>query len=178
MARLLAEKGIREFAAAAQHLKAKGIHAEFRVLGAVDPGNPNTILESELQTWIQAGFIQHLGFQADVRPAIADADVLVLPSYYREGVPRSVLEAMAMGKPILTTHSIGCRETVVEGENGLLIPPRDQPALEIALQKFVDFSPEQRAAMGQKSRLKVVAEFGDAQVIPCYLDLIESILKA
>ena len=104
--------------------------------------------EAELQGWIDGG-IEYLGRLEDVRPAIADARVYVLPSY-REGTPRSVLEAMAMGRPIITTDAPGCRETVVSGENGLLVPPRDAAALEAAMEQLLT-NPAQTAAMGRAS---------------------------
>ena len=174
--RLLSAKGIREFAEAARRLKNKQIAAEFQVLGSVDPGNPCTISTQELTSWVQEGILFHLGFLEDVRPAIANADVMVLPSYYREGIPRSILEAMAMAKPILTTDNVGCRDTVTEGENGYLVPSRNVEALVEAMEKFVALSPEQRKEMGRFSRQKVEQAFGDEQVTPHYLDLIQEIL--
>ena len=175
--RLLAEKGIREFAEAARRLRIKQIDAEFQVLGSVDPGNPSTISAQELTSWVQEGILHHLGFLEDVRPVIANADVMVLPSYYREGIPRSILEAMALAKPILTTDNIGCRDTVTEGENGYLVPPRKVEALVEAMEKFVALSPDQRMEMGRNSRQKVEQAFGDEQVIPHYLGLIQEILE-
>jgi len=112
----------------------------------------------------------------DVRPAIAEADVLVLPSYYREGVPRSVLEGMAMGKMIITTESVGCRDTVEDGENGYLVPPRDAGALAEAIKRTLALSEAQIQAMGQKSREKVEREFSDGMVLPRYLELVRGIL--
>jgi glycosyltransferase involved in cell wall biosynthesis len=176
VARFLAEKGIREFAEAARNLNQKGIKAEFRVLGSIDPGNPNTISQPELDAWIQEGILQNLGFLDDVRPAIAEADVLVLPSYYREGVPRSILEAMSMEKPIITTDSVGCRDTVRSGKNGFLIPARNTQALVEALEKIMSCTPETRAEMGRVSRQLAETEFGDQWVLPPYLALIESVL--
>lgn len=176
VARLLSEKGIREFAGAARILKNKGARAEFRVLGSTDSGNPTTISDTELDSWVGDGILQYLGFQDDVRPAIAAADVLVLPSYYREGVPRSVLEAMGMGKPIITTDNVGCRDTVEEGENGFLVPPRNVETLVKAMEKAIGLSAEQRAEMGRKSRQKALAEFSDELVLPKYLALIREVL--
>ncbi len=177
VARLLSEKGIREFVAAAKLLKNKGVSAEFRVVGSTDSGNPTTIREEELNAWIREGVIQHLGFLDDVRPAIAASDVLVLPSYYREGVPRSVLEAMGMAKPIITTDNVGCRDTVEDGKNGFLIPPRNVPALAEAMEKAIALSPVQRMEMGRLSRQKVETEFGDEWVIPRYLRLVREVLS-
>jgi glycosyltransferase involved in cell wall biosynthesis len=177
VARLLSEKGIREFVEAARLLKIRGINAVFRVLGDTDAGNPTTISLAELKTWEQEGIVQTLGFLDDVRPAIAEADVMVLPSYYREGVPRSVLEAMAMEKPIITTDNVGCRDTVEEGKNGFLIPARNAAALADAMEKIVHLTPDQRAAMGRASRQIVEQKFGDAWVLPRYLALIQEVLR-
>lgn len=176
VARLLVEKGIREFVEAGRILKNKGVNAEFRVLGSIDAGNPTSISEHELEGWVQKSYIQHLGFLDDVRPAIADADFLVLPSYYREGVPRSVLEAMSMGKPIITTDNVGCRDTVEEGKNGFLISPRNVASLVEAMEKALLLSPAQRAAMGQHSRHLAESEFGDQWVLPRYLGLVQEVL--
>lgn len=135
-ARLLAEKGVREFAEAAALLKKRGLNARFQILGNTDSGNPTSISKQELEIWVAEGRIEYLGFTDDVRPHMAEADVVVLPSYYREGVPRCLLEAMSMEKPVLTTHSVGCRETVDEGLNGFLVAPRNVEALADAMQKI------------------------------------------
>jgi len=177
VARLLSEKGIREFANAARYLKNKGVAAEFRVLGSTDSGNPTTISNAELEAWVQEGILQHLGFLDDVRPAVAQADVLVLPSYYREGVPRSVLEAMGMEKPIITTDNVGCRDTMEDGKNGFLIPSRNVAALVEAMEKTIALSPAQRADMGRVSREMAEQEFGDPLVLPKYLALIQEVLS-
>jgi glycosyltransferase involved in cell wall biosynthesis len=148
IARLLGDKGVREYGVAATRLKARHPHASFRLAGWND-NSPDTISDSELEA-IVAGGVEFLGKLDDVRPAIADSGVYVLPSY-REGTPRSVLEAMAMGRAIVTTDAPGCRETVVPGENGLLIPTRDAAALEAAMEAFI-LDPGLARAMGPKSR--------------------------
>ncbi|MFN0173379.1 MAG: glycosyltransferase family 4 protein [Saprospiraceae bacterium] len=178
VARMLSEKGIREFAEAARLLKNKNAAAEFWVLGSTDTGNPSTISDAELQAWVQEGILQHLGFLDDVRPVVAKADVLVLPSYYREGVPRSVLEAMGMEKPIITTDNVGCRDTVRDGKNGFLIPSRNVAALVEAIEKMIALSHVQRAEMGQISRKMAEQEFGDQWVLPRYLALIQDVLSS
>lgn len=173
VARLLSEKGIREFAQAARMVLSEGHQAEFRVLGSTDPGNPTSIEAHELTAWVKEGILQYNGFVDDVRPDIAEADVLVLPSYYREGVPRSVLEGMAMAKMIITTDSVGCRDTVEDGVNGYLVPPRDVQALASAFKKTLELSQIQIELMGEKGREKVVREFGDGMVLPRYLELVK-----
>ncbi|CAN7356793.1 glycosyltransferase family 4 protein [Variovorax paradoxus] len=136
IARLLGDKGVREYAQAARRVRA--VHPEVRCLlvGWIDT-NPNAIAQHELDAWVADGTLEFLGRLDDVRPAIARSSVYVLPSY-REGTPRTVLEAMAMGRAIITTDAPGCRETVVHGENGLLVPVKSVDALEQAMLKFVE----------------------------------------
>ena len=168
--RLLGAKGVREYATAALALKARYPHARFQLVGWRDPG-PDTVDEAELQAWI-AGGIEFLGRLDDVRPALAAARIYVLPSY-REGTPRSVLEAMAMGRPVITTDAPGCRETVAEGVNGLKVPPQDAAALEVAMEQLI-LHPEQAAAMGQASLERVRARYDvhrvNAQILSAVAD--------
>ncbi len=175
--RLLVEKGIREFVAAAKIIKQQYPETIFQVLGGPDSGNPSSVTTAEIDHWKQETFIQFSGQTDDVRPVLAEADVLVLPSYYREGVPRSVLEAMAMEKIIITTDTPGCRDTVEENKNGFLIPPRHPESLVLAMQKVLELPAETRRQMGAYSREKVEREFSDAQVLPLLLDLIGSVLN-
>ncbi len=147
IARLLKTKGVLEYAAAAKAVKRLHPRARFLLVGMADSG-PDGIPETEIVDWRDSG-IEYLGPQSDVRPAIAEASVYVLPSY-REGTPRSVLEAMAMGRAILTTDVPGCRETVRPGQNGLLVPARDSEALRDAMIRLSE-SADERAAMGRAS---------------------------
>lgn len=176
--RLLLEKGIREFVAAARQIRQLDSRAIFRVLGTPDPGNPSSVALEELQAWEQEGVVEFLGPKDDVRPVLARSDVLVLPTYYREGVPRSVLEAMSMQMIIITTDTPGCRDTVTAGKNGYLIPPRQVDALIQAMQKILQLSPEQRRAMGAYSRKVAVNRFSDEQVLPQYLKWMEAVAAA
>ncbi|AIA76346.1 glycosyl transferase [Halomonas campaniensis] len=149
IARLLGDKGVRQYAEAARRIKQRHPEIVFQLAGDID-SNPDTITREELDIWVKEGSIDHLGWLNDVRPAIANCSVYVLPSYYREGTPRSVLEAMAMGRAVITTDAPGCRETVIEGDNGYLIPVRDVDALEVAMQTFID-SPALVQTMGRRS---------------------------
>jgi glycosyltransferase involved in cell wall biosynthesis len=135
IARLLADKGIREYVAAARAVKAKFPEARFQLAGWIDP-NPMSIRREELAAWQEEGVIEYLGALDDVRPALAGARFYVLPSY-REGTPRTVLEAMAMGRPVITTDAPGCRETVVDGDNGFLVPVKNIKALQAAMEKVL-----------------------------------------
>jgi len=149
IARLLGDKGIREYAAAAEKLSALYPEIEFHLVGGHDP-NPDAIRPDEIRAWHEAGHIIWHGELTDVRPSIAAVHVYVLPSY-REGTPRTVLEAMAMGRPIITTDAPGCRETVIDGDNGFLVPVRNAQALAEAMQRFLD-EPALVCSMGHRSR--------------------------
>lgn len=153
IARLLGDKGVREYVAAAARLRELYPAVVCQLVGFNDE-NPDSIGQQELEQWVAAGHIDYLGFLSDVRPAIADSSVYVLPSY-REGTPRTVLEAMAMGRSIITTDAPGCRETVVEGDNGYLVPVKSTDALYRAMRRFID-EPGLVATMGTRSR--VIAE--------------------
>ncbi|MCC7320680.1 MAG: glycosyltransferase family 4 protein [Rubellimicrobium sp.] len=147
-ARLLRDKGIGEYAEAARLVRQTHPQARFLLLGK-DDHNPAAIPRPEVEGWVREGLIEWPG-HVPVRPWLAQAHVFVLPSY-REGVPRSTQEAMAMGRAIITTDAPGCRETVVDGANGLLVPVRDAPALATAMRRLAD-DPALVAAMGVQSR--------------------------
>jgi glycosyltransferase involved in cell wall biosynthesis len=148
IARLLGDKGVREYVNAAARVRTLYPHATFALVGPLDD-NPTSISQAELQEWVDKGAIEYLGEMRDVRPAIAAASVYVLPSY-REGTPRTVLEAMAMGRPVITTDAPGCRETVVDRDNGFLVAPQSVDQLEAAMLEFVH-DPALVARMGQRS---------------------------
>lgn len=147
--RLLGEKGFREYAQAAKQVKLRFPETEFRLVGPPDP-SPDGIILDEVKRWQADGCIEYLGSARDVRPLIADSHVYVLPSYH-EGMPRTVLEAMSMGRPILTTDVPGCRETVVPSENGWLVPKADAKALAERMTWFIE-NRDQWQRMGQRSR--------------------------
>jgi len=148
IARLLREKGILEYMQAARQVKAQHPRVRFYLLGAIDE-NPGALAQADIQPWLDDGTVEWPG-QVNVKPWLAKTSVYVLPSY-REGVPRSTQEAMAMGRPVITTDAPGCRETVVEGVNGFLVTPRDVPALTAAMLRFVQ-NPALIATMGAESR--------------------------
>lgn len=148
-ARLLREKGIVEYAEAARLVKVRHPEVRFVLLGGLDP-NPGGLSQAEVQAWVTEGLLEWPGHVV-VKPWLAQASVYVLPSYYREGLPRSTQEAMAMGRPVITTDAPGCRETVEEGVNGLLVPVRDVPALAEAMLRFVQ-NPSLIESMGRESR--------------------------
>jgi glycosyltransferase involved in cell wall biosynthesis len=156
--RLLGEKGFREYAQAARLVKDRYPNAVFRLVGPEDP-SPDGIPMTEVRNWHARGWLEYLGATEDVRPFIADSHVFVLPSYH-EGMPRTVLEAMAMGRPILTTDVPGCRETVISGGNGYLVPRADAPALANRMIWCIE-NRQELARMGALSR-KLAEERFDA----------------
>ncbi len=147
IARLLGAKGTREYAAAASILSKRHPDWRFLLVGFLDKG-PDCVDTDELAHWQENG-IEYLGEKGDIREAMREASVYVLPSY-REGTPRSVLEAMAMGRPVITSDAPGCRETVTDGRNGLLVPVRDAKALTVAMERLGQDA-ELRARMGAES---------------------------
>lgn len=149
IARLLSDKGLREFAQAAAIVRARFPAARFQLLGPFDP-NPAAIPRDEIEGWVRSGDIEYLGATDDVVPHLADCTVYVLPSY-REGLPRTVLEAMAVGRAIITTDAPGCRDTVEQGGNGFLVTPRSAPDLAAAMLHFCE-DPALASRMGARSR--------------------------
>ncbi|WP_312317283.1 glycosyltransferase family 4 protein [Acinetobacter variabilis] len=149
IARLLGDKGVREYAEAAKIIKHKYPHVEFNLVGWIDE-NPSAIRQQELDQWVASNILNYWGKLSDVRPAIAESSVYVLPSY-REGTPRTVLEAMAMGRAIITTDAPGCRETVTDGDNGFLVEVKSVESLVKAMEKLI-LQPELIAKMGSRSR--------------------------
>ena len=134
--RLLKDKGVYEYIAAAKQIKQHYPQAHFHLVGWIDE-NPAAIAQEDLEEWIASGLIQYWGKLSDVRQAICQANIFVLPSY-REGIPRSVLEAMAMRRAIITTDAPGCKETVIDGQNGFKVPVRDADALAQAMQRLIE----------------------------------------
>lgn len=179
-ARMIRDKGICEYAAAAKIVKQQHPNVQFHLVGPIDP-NPKGLKRHEIAAWEREGIIQYHEFQADVRPFLDACSVFVLPSYYREGVPRTLLEALAVGRPIITTDSVGCRETIqrkgpkaanssgiaageiVEGENGFLVPPRDSLALSRAMLRLID-APGLMQSMATASR-RLACERFDVNIV-------------
>jgi len=149
-ARLIKEKGIAEYAEAARLLKRRHPHATFCVLGRFET-HPSAIKVEQVEQWQREGIIEYLGATTNVRPYLVATSVFVLPSYYREGTPLTVLEAMSVGRPIVTTDMPGCRETVIHGENGFLLPIKDAPRIAEAMERFI-LEPDLIPKMGHRSR--------------------------
>lgn len=172
IARLLWDKGVREYVEAARIVRAAAPDARFRLLGFLDVENRTAVSRAEVEAWVAEGLIDYLGAADDVRPAIAAADCVVLPSY-REGLPRTLLEAAAMAKPLIATDVPGCRQVVTEGVNGFLCTVRDPRSLAEAMLRMLRASPAERAAMGTAGRARVELEFDEKIVVARYLAAIE-----
>jgi glycosyltransferase involved in cell wall biosynthesis len=169
IARLIREKGVADFVEAAARVKARHSNARFLVLGRIED-HPGAIREAEIRAWHEAGHIEYLGATDDVRPYLRGCTALVLPSYYREGLPRTILEAMATGRPIITTDTPGCRETVVPGVNGFLVPARDPEALAGAVERII-LDPGLTTTMGRRSREMAEARFDVRKVNAAMLSI-------
>ena len=159
IARVLIDKGVREYAEAAKNIKTHYPHCHFILVGPIDEGNPSSPSQEEIKSW---NAIEYLGSASDVRSHLESCHVYVLPSY-REGTPRSVLEAMATGRAVITTDAPGCRETVIDGQNGFLVMPRDAKSLEKAMQRFIH-DPQLCLSMGEAG-LKIVQHKYDVHIV-------------
>ena len=177
VARMLKDKGIEEYVAAARIVRQHLPWVQFQLLGAVDVENPNGIPASRLAEWESSGLIRYLNRVDDVRPHLAQADCIVLPSY-REGVPHSLLEAAATARPIIATDVAGCRDIVDEDGNGFLCRVKSAPDLADKMIRMAQLAPEQRLRMGAAGRDKVVREFDEGIVIGRYLKAIGRIEEA
>ena len=175
IARMLWDKGVQEFVDAARLVKSKNNNVEFLLLGPADVQNPTAISRDTIEKWVAEGVVKYLGVSDDVRNEIGTADCVVLPSYYREGVPRSLLEAAAMGKPIITTNAVGCKEVVDDGINGYLCNARDSHDLAEKITKIIELTEEERKAMGVNSRKKVEQYFDEEMVLNKYLNAISEL---
>ncbi|MBQ0725768.1 MAG: glycosyltransferase family 4 protein [Thalassolituus oleivorans] len=171
--RLLEEKGINQYLLAAKKVKLMYPKSEFVVIGSFDRDNPAGLPEDELRMYVEDGTITYPGFVDNVADWISNCHVFVLPSFYREGVPRSTQEAMAIGRAVITTDSAGCRETVEDGVNGFLIPRWDVEALSNAMIEFIK-SPEKCIEMGEKSYLKACREYDASLINPRLVRLLET----
>lgn len=168
VARLLWDKGVGEYVEAARKLRARHSSARFQLLGPTAVANRSAISPEQISRWQEEGVIEYLGQTDDVRPHINAAHCVVLPSY-REGVPRSLLEAAAMGRPIVTTDAPGCRDAVEDGVTGFLCQPRNAEDLAEKMQRIITAPPEERSRMGIAGRQKVTREFDEKIVITAYL---------
>ena len=175
IARMLRDKGVVEYVAAAKQIRARWPNVECGLLGFLDVQNPAAISTEEMNAWVAEGDVRYLGVSDDVRLEIAQADCIVLPSY-REGTPRTLLEAAAMAKAIITTDAVGCREVVDDGVNGYLCQVRDADDLAAKMHAMLGLSVAERAAMGQAGRKKMELQFDEKIVINKYLQVVGELI--
>jgi len=169
--RLLGDKGVREFVEAARIVQSEVPEARFQLLGPIDEGNRSAVTKREVDHWVAEGTVDYLGAAEDVRPYIGRATAVVLPSY-REGLPRSLLEAAAMARPLIASDVPGCRELVEPGVNGFLCEVRNASSLAKALKMIMKTSGEARSRMGEASRQMVERHYSQTVVISAYLDVL------
>lgn len=176
--RLLREKGVYEFVEAARRMMARHAQVEFQLLGFVETGHPHSVQVSDILQWQEENVVRYLGETEDVRPFLARADCVVLPSYFGEGMSRILMEAASMARPIVTTLHEGCQEVVEEGKTGLLCRTKDVAHLVEKLEAFLQLSPEARKQMGRKGRSKMRKEFREERIIQHYVTAITQTLSA
>ncbi len=174
--RMLWEKGVGDFVAAAKILKKSGVACRCVLVGDADPGNPNSISSEQLGVWKEEGAVEWAGLQHDIAAIFACSHIVVLPSYYGEGMPKVLIEAAACGRPIITTDSPGCREVVEDGLNGILVPVRDPQAIAAAIKRLID-DPEKRRLMGAEGRKKAKSEFSLELVVGQTMQIYSELIK-
>ena len=167
--RMLKDKGVYEFVEAARELVSRGVMARFILVGAPDPGNPTSLSENELKNLEKTNVIEWWGWKDKMEFVYTQADIVCLPSY-REGLPKSLIEAAACGLPIVTTDTTGCKDVVINGVNGILVPPRNPQKLADALEELIN-SPDLRKKMGREGRSLVERKFENEIIISRTLDV-------
>jgi glycosyltransferase involved in cell wall biosynthesis len=172
--RLLTDKGIYELIKAFEKLKKEKAKVKLIIVGSPDEGNPNSVSKGELEKWVKEGLIEWHGFQKDVRPFYCMANCVVLPSY-REGIPRVLLEAMAMEKPIITTDAPGCKNVCVDGVNGFLVKPKDLESLYLAMKRMVELEDEKLREFGKAGRRLAEEKYSVEKIVREYINLIEAV---
>lgn len=173
-ARLLADKGIFEFVAAAKFLQVNGVKARFVLAGCIDRANPTSVTYSQLDYWLEEGVVEYWGYRSDMSQVFTNASLVVLPSY-REGMPKALLEAAASGRAVVTTDVPGCRSAIESGVTGLLVPVRNVESLALAIEQLVA-NPEQRKAMGLAGRCLAEREFDVRMVVEKHLAIYRKLL--
>ncbi len=175
MGRLIWDKGVGEYVNAARIVKSFNQNVRFIILGYLSVSNPAAISPAQMQAWVNEGLVEYRPPAEDVRPHLADVDCVVLPSY-REGVPRSLLEAAAMARPVITTDAPGCRDTVIHGLSGLMCRPRDAADLAQQMLQFIALPETQRRAMGQAGRTFMEERFDEKLVLQRYMFVVNRFL--
>jgi len=175
-ARLLRSKGVCEFVAAARQLRQSGLQARFQLAGEIDPGNASSVTAAEVRQWREEGVVEILGYRSDLASVFAASHLIVLPSYYGEGLPKVLLEAAACGRAVVTTDMPGCRDAVDPGNTALLVPPRDAEALAAATRTLL-VDPARRRSMGETARVLAERDFALERIIAQHLDVYADVLR-
>ncbi|MBB6424403.1 glycosyltransferase family 4 protein [Sphingopyxis sp. JAI128] len=173
VARMLWDKGVGIFADAAEQVRRTHPEALFQLLGPLDPDSKTGIGQHQIDQWVEEGRLVYLGSAADVRPAIEQAHCIVLPSYYREGTPRTLLEAGATGRPAITSDMPGCRDPIAAGVSGILVRPRDSEDLARACVEFLGMSHTAQVEMGRAARERMERDYDERIVIDAYMSLLD-----
>lgn len=163
-ARLLKEKGVCEFVGAARILKQRGVLVRMHLIGSPDPGNPSSITQSDIEAWSKEGVVDLLGYRSDIEKLYSQSNIVCLPSFYGEGLPKSLIEASACGRAIVTTDMPGCRDAVINNVTGILIPPRNEIALADAIELLIK-NPDLRKKMGESGRSFAEKNFTISKVV-------------
>lgn len=174
-ARLLKDKGVLEFVQSARLLRARGVDVEIRLIGSPDPGNPTSVTQQEIETWVKDGTVQWLGYRQDIAEQYAAANIVCLPSY-REGLPKSLIEAAACGRAVVTTDVPGCRDAITPNVTGILIPVKNPKALADAIQLLLE-NAKQRQNMGIAGRKLAEESFTIEKVVQKHMDIYEDMLR-
>ena len=173
---MLWDKGVGEFVEAASLLKKNGIKIRMALVGPYDPDNPAAVPLAVLEEWRKNGPVEWWGHRNDIADILSQSHLVTLPSYYREGMPKSLLEAAASGRTIITTDTRGCRDVVDHGVNGLLVPPRNAKALADAIMSLI-CERDRLVEMGRRGREKAEAEFGIEDVVREHIALYQELLS-
>jgi len=174
-ARLLKDKGVIEFVEASRVLKFRGVEARFWLIGNPDPGNSNTVTQSQLDEWQRSGLIECLGYRTDIAVLFSQSNIVTLPSFYGEGLPKVLIEAAACGRAVVTTDHPGCRDAIEPNKTGVLVPVRNAEALADAIQDLIE-NPEKRETMGKAGRELAENVFDVNKVVEQHLDIYNELL--
>lgn len=177
VARMLWDKGIGEYVESARIIKEKYPNVTFQLLGFLDVQNQSAISKDQMDKWVKDGLVEYLGTSDNVSLELSKADCVVLPSYYREGTPRTLLEAASMEKPIITTDNVGCRDVVENGKNGYICKIKDPLDLAAKMEAMLKLSADERRLMGTYGRKKMVLEYDENIVVSAYLNTIQNLLR-
>jgi glycosyltransferase involved in cell wall biosynthesis len=175
--RMLWDKGVGIFEQAAAEVRTEFPNAVFQLLGPIDGASKTGISKAQISEWEAQGHVQYIGVTSDVSPFLAQSHCVVLPSFYREGTPKSLLEAGATGRPIITTDMPGCRDLVPDGKNGFIVEPRSVQSLISAFRSFLHLSEDERQTFGSESRKLIEEKYDEKYVITAYQNVLSELLK-